>query len=86
MPKYRNKPIEIEAIQVTYEDINDQASNFAGDAHIFGRDDKHYIKSSLCKVNLYPGDYIVKWSNGEFYVMGEEMFEQTYEEVTADGN
>lgn len=84
--KYIKKPIIIEAVQFTRDNINEIRS-FCGEIHT--------IKTPRCingkmtaiintlegKYNVIEGDYIIKGIQGEFYPCKEDIFEMTYEVI-----
>lgn len=94
MPKYRKKPVVVEAIQFTGDVL--QASDF-----IKGKKDtetlkkhvseecykqltsnEHYIIQTLDgAMKVTKGDYIIKGVQGEFYPCKPDIFEATYERV-----
>jgi hypothetical protein len=83
MPKFRKKPVVIEAIQ--YQDTNEAYESvcaFAPGVHFepagFGR-----IVVSTLEGDVYasPGDYIIRGIKGELYPCKPDIFEATYEQV-----
>lgn len=84
MPKYRKKPVVIEAIQFIGNNF-DEICRFAGLAvKIVGREQSLHINTLEGIMKASPGDYIIKGVNGEFYPCKPDIFEKTYEEVTDD--
>ena len=95
--KYRKKPVVIEAIQWTCNNLN-EVMNFIGsefkyDANtdyvtskfIFCKDSKMLQINTLEGTMLMSkGDYIIKGIKGEFYPCKPDVFEESYEEVTVD--
>ena len=80
MPKFRKKPVVIEAIKWTgdnYEEI----ANFLGEARrlIPGNGLEIYTLEGIMSASI--GDYIIKGVQGEFYPCKPDIFELTYEEV-----
>lgn len=87
MPKYRKKPVVIEAIQFVntvecleqltkFMDVNDYAFDTScGDMHnlIIHTLEGDHVASI--------GDYIIKGVNGEFYPCKPFIFEKTYDLV-----
>jgi hypothetical protein len=78
MPKFRKKPIEIEAIQFI--------GNFAelerfvgGDAEL--RNGELVIATREGAMHASPLDWIIKGVQGEFYPCKPDIFTATYEEV-----
>ena len=81
--KYVKKPVIIEALQWTGENIN-EVRDFVGEHLQF----KHrsgvpriYIKTLEGDLHASVGDYIIKGVNGEFYPCKPDIFEQTYKLV-----
>lgn len=83
MPKYRKKPIEIDAMQwikgktdpflifMMSDDIDDMCM-IDGELMI-------HTLEGLMKVS--DGDYVIKGIKGEIYPCKPDIFEQTYEKV-----
>lgn len=85
MPKYRKKPVVIEAIQFTggaysVKEIVDEL-RIPVNLYEFTNGGMFYIYTlnGTHKVNI--GDWIVKGVEGEFYPVKSEIFEVTYEKV-----
>lgn len=98
MPKYRKKPVVVEAIQWTGSNL-EEIRNFVGSDLIEEYVEFFDIKRTLNKMlvdiaidtlegtmRVDYGDYIIKGVQGEFYPCKPDIFEQTYEEVIEDGN
>jgi len=97
MPKYRKKPVEVEAIQfkVTREveckngihkDYNSmEICKFRGlpcmNTHYDSEGPYIEIDTLEGVMTARPGDYIIKGVKGEFYPYKPDIFEMTYEEV-----
>lgn len=83
MPKYRKKPVEIEAIQ-----IKEDASNAQEIEAFFGEfKDWYFIKGGVV-IRTLEGDHradlghwIIRGVKGEFYPCKPDIFELTYEQV-----
>lgn len=96
MPKYKKKPIVIEAVQLKEDNIREIES------FIKGKDIKLESRMEIEKFTQYEdivlkegrkintlegtmtasiGDYIIKGVNGEFYPCKPDIFEKTYEPV-----
>lgn len=97
MPKYRKKPVVVEAIQWTGSNL-EEIRNFVGSDLIEEYVEFFDIKRTLNKMlvdiaidtlegtmRVDYGDYIIKGVQGEFYPCKPDIFEQTYEEVIEDG-
>lgn len=93
MPKFRKKPLEIEA-------RNYESPNVAYDLVQWINKDRYrhlpvaYVKSSkkiaiptlegTMKANI--GDWIIKGITGEFYACKSDVFELTYDEIKGENN
>jgi hypothetical protein len=85
MPKFRKKPVVIEAVQYKggingFWDI----SNFVGKALIpYTLDENEALGIETLEgvMKFHPGDWIIKGVEGEFYPCRSDIFEKTYEEV-----
>jgi len=77
--RYRKKPVVIEAIQYTGENL-DELRAFVPEEF---RNNKIYeplgIKTLEGVLNISQGDYIIKGVKGEFYPCKPDVFEMTYE-------
>lgn len=85
MPKYRKKPVVVEAMQfIDDADVITQISDFAEtdigiDYSVEPPVLKVYTLEGTMTANV--GDYIIKGVNGEFYPCKPDIFEKTYEFV-----
>lgn len=82
--KFRKKPVIIEAIQLTKDNIVDALSFCNNDGNIVAsNEDETSISISTLEGTMTAniGDYIIKGVKGEFYPCKADIFEQTYEEV-----
>jgi hypothetical protein len=81
MPKFRKKPVVVEAQQFCHENT----WPFAGDAQYrFGREDYQFAVYDTLHdtwVNFEDGDYIIRGIQGEFYPCKADVFEATYAPV-----
>ena len=81
MEKYRKKPVVVEAVQWTGENIKEVLDfmNWRNAAH----DVASGLTIHTLEGNLYasPGDWIIKGVQGEFYPCKPDIFEKTYEKV-----
>lgn len=82
--KFRKKPVVIEAIQLTKENVVDVLTfcNNTGNI-VASNEDEMGISILTLKGTMIAdtGDYIIKGVKGEFYPCKPDIFEQTYEEV-----
>jgi hypothetical protein len=84
LPKYRKKPVVIEALQ--FKDNPDEVVLFLGGYHAV---DTHrvksntfeggYIKTLEGEMEYSTGDWIIKGIKGEFYFCKPDIFDATYE-------
>lgn len=83
MPRYRKKPITIEAMQLsrynTLEIMNWIGEPALGLTQTF--EDGINISTPEGTHHARYGDYIIQGVHGEFYPCKPEIFEQTYERV-----
>ena len=77
MKQYVKKPIVIEAIQWTGENIV-EIVNFCDKAYHNGSQMK--ISTIEGIMNASEGDFIIKGIKGEFYPCKEDIFNQSYDE------
>lgn len=93
MPKFRKKPVVVEAIQWTGSNL-EEIRNFVGSDLIEDYMEFFDIKRTLNKMlvdiaidtlegtmRVDYGDYIIKGVKGEFYPCKSDIFLATYEEV-----
>lgn len=81
MPKFKKKPIEIEAVQFN----GDNAQEIADFMHCqFPYMEHDHLIIGTLEGNHYasPGDWIIKGIRGEFYPCKPDIFAATYEAVT----
>lgn len=88
MPKYRKKPVVVEAcrymIDIYMPDwFMDKVTDNTIIIHADGTCDIKTLEGTM-KANY--GDYIIKGVQGEFYPCKPDIFEQTYEEIVENGN
>ena len=84
MPKFRKKPVEIEAFQLPAEDedASDELIDFlhSSDRDIMsgygGTVEIHTLEGVMVGE---PGDWIIKGVKGEFYPCKPDIFEATYD-------
>ena len=90
--KFRKKPIIIEAMQWTGENLEEIMkfieSPFTYDESTIYCTKKFIYDGNELKINTLEGtmiasvgDYIIKGVNGEFYPCKPDIFEKTYEKV-----
>ena len=79
MPKFRKKPVTIEAIQFINGNFSDLEDFVGGDAEF--RNGELVIATLEGAMRASPGDWIIKGVKGEFYPCKPDIFAATYEEV-----
>lgn len=84
--KYRKKPVVIEAMQFTRDNIEEVKAFTEGNL----RDIRVYITQGRLKADVYTlegvyeateGDYIIKGVKGEFYPCERDIFYEIYEKL-----
>jgi hypothetical protein len=78
MPKFRKKPVVIEALR--FGGNFDEIEAFVGGDAEF-RDGELLVATLEGPLRAAPGDWIVKGVKGEFYPCKPDIFEATYEPV-----
>lgn len=81
MPKYRKKPVEIEARRVTEETLDELAEWCSGTARKVPIRVGVFIDTLEGTMHAALGDFIIKGVQGEFYPCKADIFEQTYDPV-----
>lgn len=82
MPKFRKKPVVIEAVRFVDGLDLDELLAFLGDAE-FEYDEHEFIINTLeGNMHVSPGDWIIRGVQGEFYPCKPDIFEATYELVS----
>lgn len=80
MAKYRKRPVVIEAVQWTGENLL-EILQFSKDSFIDRDNYTLKIETLEGVITASRGDYIVKGVDGEFYPCKPDIFEKTYDEV-----
>ena len=80
MKKYRKKPVVIEAVQFTGNNV-DEILEFAKDSFNNPSTSEIVIPTLEGNMMVSIGDYVIKGVNGEFYPCKSDIFDKTYEEV-----
>ena len=76
---YMKKPVAIEAIQWTGDNIDDMYDFIQTD---FSHDDEHlYIKTLEGVMTADRYDFIIRGVKNEFYPCKPDIFEETYEPI-----
>ena len=81
MPKYRKKPVEIEAIQWEGDNYNEINSFFGSDKFIGGENNSIVIRTLEGRMLANVNDWIIKGIKGEFYPIKNDIFLETYEKI-----
>lgn len=85
MAKYRKKPVVIDAIQATLDNVDELVEFCEGNlkSHpLVGV----VIETLEGKMNVSKGDYVIKGVKGEFYPCKPDIFEMTYEPIKQQDN
>ena len=85
--KVRKKPIEVEAIQWTGDNISELRNNFPdfiNNSWLVGKKPELFIYTLEGNMHASIGDYIIMGIDGEFYACKESIFNKTYEWVDND--
>jgi hypothetical protein len=87
MPKFRKKPVVIEAVRFTRNTWDEVKEFTNGQAHSWITE-RYIGGNSTCIIptlegehRANEGDWIIKGVNGEFYPCKPDIFEKTYELV-----
>lgn len=80
MPKFRKKPVVIEAFQWTGQNIA-AIRDFCPDANYYADNPKNpmFIRTLEGDMSAQIGDWIIKGVKGEFYPCKPDIFAATYE-------
>lgn len=84
MPKYRKKPVEIEALQLTPFNLKEIEKFVGGDLEVRsngGAKPDVIIATLEGAMHCSAYDWIIKGVKGEFYPCKPDIFEATYELV-----
>lgn len=82
--KVRKKPVEVEAVQWTGENLG-EIIDFCGKYLSFIEGDSHtfmYVQTLEDSHRVSLNDYIIKDIKGEFYPCKPDIFEMTYERIS----
>ena len=88
MPKYRKKPIVIEAIEFqsrgSYDEMTGEWPEFSGQSSFYPDDQSCQIFTLEGVMAAVKGDMVIRGVNGEFYPCKPDIFAKTYEPVNKD--
>jgi len=80
MPKFRKRPVIIEAFQYTDDNI-DYILEWLNHEYHLSSGGVLFIHTLEGQMHASPGDWIIKGVKGEFYPCKPDIFEATYEPV-----
>lgn len=88
MPKYRKKPVIVEAKQLTEENMVEIKEWCGGELIPNSRTEGYdlFINTLEGLMHADINDYIIRGVEGEFYPCKPDIFEKTYEEAWSSGN
>lgn len=83
MSKFRKRPVEIDAVQWTGENVADVATLFGDGRVLVTATHPHRVVIQTLEGEMLasPGDYIIRGIAGELYPCKPEIFAATYEAV-----
>lgn len=83
MPRYRKKPVVIEAMQLTKKNVTEVMTWVGEDATAVAQtfDEGINISTKEGVMLARYGDYIIRGVHGEHYPCKPDIFEQTYESM-----
>jgi hypothetical protein len=85
MARYRKRPVEIDAVRWTGENMGEIAAMFSSDLKAIsplGRSGEQLVIRTLeGAMTAQRGDWIIRGVKGEAYPCKPDIFEATYEEV-----
>jgi hypothetical protein len=81
MPKYRKKPVVIEAVEWTGSNFVEIEEFISKAFFKYAIDGALLIETLEGLMAAKVGDYIIKGVKGEFYPCKPDIFEETYERV-----
>ena len=85
MAIYKTKSTEIEAVKLTCENLREVMNFIDSNRLTIGRNSDNSIfcivKNNSNSIKVSENKYILKGSDGEFYICSEDSFEIVYEEV-----
>lgn len=87
MKQYVKKPIPVSALQWTgdnLEDIKTFCTDENGKEMCFTSGNSLWIKTREGELRAEVRDYIMRGIKGEFYPCGEQIFNESYDEVDSD--
>ena len=84
MPTYQSKIVEIEARELTRENVEELADWSRGKALTFENNDNAYLEIHTLEGTMTAdlGDFIIQGLAGEFYPCKPEIFHAKYEKIS----
>lgn len=79
--KFRKRPVEINAIRWSGDNINEVADFIGRATNIFRKGADLRIRTLEGTMICSKGDYLIKGVKGEFYPCKPDIFRETYEPV-----
>lgn len=77
--KYREKPVEVEAIEWLGNNTQEVLDFCGGRAHYIPRSCYIEIQTLADTLRAVPGNFIVRDEHNEFFIYDAKTFEETYE-------
>ena len=81
MPKYRKKPVVVEAFQWTIDEVPDWWRKASGNFLVDGGTGSVFIPTLEGTHEAKVGDFIIQGVKGELYPCKNDIFAVTYERV-----
>ncbi|MGY3942160.1 hypothetical protein [Aeromonas tecta] len=83
MPRYRNKPVEIEALQWTGHNLT-EIQRLVKPCHLFFDQEGMKFRTAIGTIPANIGDFIVKAVDGSCCPCPPKLFAAVYERVTPE--
>lgn len=84
MSKYKKKPVEVEAVEWTGDNVSEITTFIPADLwfmHKQGDEQTLFIKTLAGQHKAIPTDMIIKGVSDEYYPCKKDIFEKTYDKV-----
>jgi len=87
MPRYRKKPVVIEAMQIQSPEANGASISDVLQWILSNGGNAYSLRSTIRirtlegEMAALPGDYVIRGLKGEFYPCKSDIFEQSYDLV-----
>ena len=79
--RYRKKPVEIDAIQFTGNNLDELKAFISDDVYLDSDDEGFVIQTLEGPMHASVDDYIIKGVKGEFYPCKPDIFNLTYDSI-----